>query len=85
MAEIIAGTYELKEKLGQGGGGVVYLARHLRLDKNVVLKADRRKVTTREELLRREVNTLKNLSHPYIWELRQSDQSHDSKQRYLYC
>lgn len=66
MPEIIASTYELSEKLGAGGGGTVYLARHLRLNKKVVLKADKRAVTTRPELLRREVDVLKNLSHPHI-------------------
>lgn len=66
MSEIIAGTYELREKLGSGGGGNVFLAYHLRLGKEVVLKADKRKLTTSEALLRREVDVLKNLSHPYI-------------------
>lgn len=66
MPEIIASTYELSEKLGAGGGGTVYLANHLRLNKKVVLKADKRAVTTRPELLRREVDVLKNLSHPHI-------------------
>ena len=53
MSEIIAGTYELREKLGSGGGGNVFLAYHLRLGKEVVLKADKRKLTTSEALLRR--------------------------------
>lgn len=66
MPQIIADTYEILRKLGAGGGGNVYLARHLRLDKQVVLKADKRKVTTSPELLRREVDVLKNLKHPYI-------------------
>lgn len=66
MPEMIASTYELTKKLGAGGGGTVYLANHLRLGKKVVLKADKRAVTTRPELLRREVDVLKNLSHPYI-------------------
>ena len=66
MAEIIASTYEVLEKIGAGGGGNVYLANHLRLGKKVVLKADKRKITTRPELLRREVDVLKDLSHTYI-------------------
>lgn len=32
----------------------------------MVLKADKRKITARPELLRREVDVLKDLSHPYI-------------------
>ncbi len=66
MSQIIASTYEIIEKIGAGGGGNVYLARHMRLDKKVVLKADKRRVTTRIELLRREVDVLKNLKHPHI-------------------
>lgn len=66
MSKLIASTYEIIEKIGSGGGGTVYLANHLRLGKKVVLKADKRKITTRSELLRREVDILKNLRHPYI-------------------
>lgn len=66
MSEIIASTFEVINKIGSGGGGVVYLANHLRLNKQEVLKADRRKISTPPELLRREVDVLKDLSHPYI-------------------
>lgn len=66
MSQIIAGTYELGKQIGAGGGGVVYLGRHLRLDKPVVLKADKRTLSARPETLRREVDALKNLSHTYI-------------------
>ncbi len=64
--KVIASTYKIIERIGSGGGGVVYLANHLRMNKLVVLKADKRKLTTREDLLRREVDTLKKLSHTYI-------------------
>lgn len=66
MSEIIDSTYEIIGKLGMGGGGVVYLANHLRLGKRVVLKADKRNIRTRETLLRREVDVLKELRHTYI-------------------
>lgn len=66
MSEVIASTYEVIREIGSGGGGVVYLANHLRLGKQVILKADKRKITTRPELLRREVDILKDLSHPHI-------------------
>lgn len=66
MGVLIAGTYEILHQIGSGGGGVVYLGRHLRLGKLVVLKADRRTLSTRPEVLRREVDALKNLSHTYI-------------------
>lgn len=66
MAEVIAATYEILEKIGSGGGGIVYLANHLRLNKKVILKADKRHMNARPELLRREVDVLKNLTHAYI-------------------
>lgn len=66
MSDIIASTYEVLEMIGSGGGGTVYLARHMRLNKKVVLKADKRKLTTNINLLRREVDALKDLSHTYI-------------------
>ena len=64
--KIIAGLYEIDEKIGAGGGGVVYLGRHTRLHKLVVLKADKRSLSTKEESLRREVDMLKNLRQTYI-------------------
>ena len=64
--QIIGGTYEIIKKIGAGGAGVVYLGRHVRLNKEIVLKADKRKLSTKPEVLRREVDALKNLSHSYI-------------------
>ena len=66
MGRIIASTYEIGEKIGSGGGGVVYLGQHLRLHKKVVLKVDKRSLSANQQLLRREVDALKNLSHRYI-------------------
>lgn len=66
MENIIAGTYQILRELGSGGGGTVYLAQHLRLGKQVVLKADKRKLKTPAADLRREVDILKNLRNPYI-------------------
>ena len=66
MSQIIAGIYEIKDKIGAGGGGVVYMGWHLRLQKPVVLKADRRTLNAGMETLRREVDLLKGLRHTYI-------------------
>lgn len=66
MAQIIAGLYEIQNQIGAGGGGIVYLGRHIRLDKQVVLKADKRKLSADTDTLRREVDMLKNLTHTYI-------------------
>lgn len=63
----VAATYRIIEKIGAGGGGVVYLAEHLRLHKKVVLKADKRPPQyANQQALRQEVDVLKNLSHTYI-------------------
>jgi len=66
MARIIAGVYEIQKKIGSGGGGIVYLGEHLRLKKQVALKADKRRLSVDPEKLRREVDMLKNLTHTYI-------------------
>lgn len=66
MKKVISSIYEIEKEIGSGGGGVVYLAKHIRLGKYVVLKADKRRLTAKPEVLRREVDTLKNLSHSYI-------------------
>lgn len=66
MSEWIASRYEIVERLGSGGGGTVFLANDRSLEKTVVLKADKRKPSARKELLRREVDVLKDLKHPNI-------------------
>lgn len=66
MSKIIAGLYEIEQQIGAGGGGVVYIGEHLRLNKKIVLKEDKRRLSTQTEALRREVDLLKGLSQTYI-------------------
>ena len=66
MGRVVAGIYEIEREIGSGGGGIVYLARHLRLMKLVVLKADRRTLKAGTEVLRREVDILKRLNNTYL-------------------
>ena len=66
MGKIIASTYEIMQEIGSGGGGTVYLGRHLRLNKQIVLKAYKKTSGARPASLSREVDALKNLSHTYI-------------------
>lgn len=66
MSELIGQTYEILKEIGSGGSGRVFLAKHLRLGKKVVLKAYNQKISARPELLRREVDVLKELSHTHI-------------------
>ena len=63
---LVAGTYRVLSEIGSGGGGIVYLAEHIRLGKQVVMKADKRTLSAKPEALRREVDALKNLSHTNI-------------------
>lgn len=60
-------TYKIIRKLGEGGGGIVYLAYHTRLKKQVVLKEI--KNPHRKKNNRREVDILKRLHHTYLPEV----------------
>ncbi len=66
MSRVIADLYEIQNQIGSGGGGIVYLGSHLRLKKEIVLKADKRSLNAKPEMLRREVDMLKGLNHMYI-------------------
>ncbi len=62
---ILGGTYEIIEQIGAGGGGIVYRARHLRLQTDVVVKKIKDEVIGRIDL-RQEADILKKLKHPYL-------------------
>ena len=62
---IINDTYQIEQEIGAGGGGVVYRAKHLRLNTEVVVKqihdSLRGKIAYRQE-----ADVLKQLKHPYL-------------------
>jgi serine/threonine-protein kinase len=63
------GGYILLERLGEGGMGEVYKARHLKLDRIVALKLIRRRLGRDPEAVRRfrrEIEAAAQLSHPNI-------------------
>lgn len=62
---ILAGTYEIIEEIGAGGGGIAYKGRHLRLQTDVVVKKIKDDVVDRINI-RAEADILKNLKHAYI-------------------
>lgn len=62
---ILDGTYEVVGQIGSGGGGIVYKARHLRLQTDVVIKKIKEEVREKVKL-RQEVDILKQLKHPYL-------------------
>ncbi len=65
----LAGEYSLERELGRGGMGIVYLARDVRLDREVAIKVlpspVARSAESRERFLR-EARTAAALSHPHI-------------------
>lgn len=65
----VLGEYELVRPIGAGGMGVVYLARHRRMNRLVALKAIPHNAPERETLHRRfarEVEITAKLSHPNV-------------------
>ncbi|RLB50177.1 MAG: hypothetical protein DRJ42_19465, partial [Deltaproteobacteria bacterium] len=70
IGRVLGGTYAIERTLGQGGFGMVYVARHQRTGKSYavkVLRADR--VGASEDVktrFRREAETLASVGHPSI-------------------
>jgi serine/threonine-protein kinase len=67
--DLVLGQYILIERLGQGGMGEVFKARHSSLDRIVALKIIRRDLTAKAEAVRRfhrEIQSVAKLSHPNI-------------------
>jgi serine/threonine-protein kinase len=68
-AELILGPYLLLERLGEGGAGQVFKARHLRMNRLVAIKVLRKEVVTDAEVLARfyrEIQLVSQLNHPNI-------------------
>ena len=66
---MVVGNYVILDKLGQGGMGVVYKAKHRRMDRIVALKVLSPKFVDSPEMLRRfhrEVKAVAKLSHPNV-------------------
>lgn len=63
--DILDGIYEIIREIGHGGTGIIYLARHLRLQKLVVLKKIKENYTGQVNV-RGEVDILKRLHHTYL-------------------
>src|SRR5689334_1371171 len=68
-SELRIGNYEVLDKLGSGGMGSVFKARHRRMKRIVALKVLSASLATDETFLRRfqrEVETIARLTHPNI-------------------
>jgi serine/threonine-protein kinase len=66
---LAVGPYQLLQRLGEGGMGQVFLARHVRLGRRVALKVVRKERLVKPEILglfHREIQAAARLSHPNI-------------------
>jgi serine/threonine protein kinase/DNA-binding NarL/FixJ family response regulator len=69
LEELVIGNYQVLDRLGAGGMGTVYKARHRRMKRVVAIKVLRRSAGQPESFLQRfqrEVEAVARLSHPNI-------------------
>ncbi len=81
---LVLGNYVILGKLGQGGMGVVYKAKHRRMDRIVALKVLSPRIAGRPELTQRferEVQAAAKLTHPNI--VKALDAELDGARRFL--
>jgi len=75
---IFAGRYEVLDKLGQGGFATVYLARDMKLPRQVAVKVLDEQLSAKNPTIRkrfeREAHTVAQLSHPHIIHIYDSGQ-----------
>ena len=72
LAGRVLGSYTLIMRLGEGGMGVVYMAEHLRLNRQVAIKVLRRELASQKETVRRffnEARSVNDIGHPNIVEI----------------
>lgn len=62
---ILENTYQIVEEIGSGGGGIVFRAKHLRLDTDIVVKKIKDEVFGKINI-EQEAKILKNLKHSYL-------------------
>jgi serine/threonine-protein kinase len=68
-ADLLIGQYLVLERLGEGGTGQVFKARHQNMDRTVALKVIRRELLTDSEVVQRfqrEVQLISALAHPNV-------------------
>jgi formylglycine-generating enzyme required for sulfatase activity len=78
IAKALGGRYTLVRQLGRGGMGVVYLARDVKLGREVAIKVlpPLTRAALGSDRFQREVQLVSRLSHPHIVPLFEADESH---------
>src|SRR5690348_16120919 len=69
LGQVVSGRYLIRELLGEGGMGAVYLAEHTHMRKRVALKLLHRSMNTDEEVLarfQREAEAAARIEHPNV-------------------
>src|SRR5688572_8709954 len=69
LGQVISGRYLIKELIGEGGMGAVYLAEHTHMRKRVALKLLHAEMHDNEEVLarfRREAEAAAHIEHPNV-------------------
>ncbi|MCM1088614.1 MAG: serine/threonine protein kinase [Muribaculaceae bacterium] len=70
MEKVLAGKYELQRQIGEGSGGIVYLAWDRHLERPVAVKSQKLPENPADcDMLRREMEMLKTLKHPMLPEV----------------
>jgi WD40 repeat protein len=67
--DLLLGSYVLLQRLGEGGTGQVFKARHQRMRRSVALKVIRRELLSEEEVLARfyrEIRVASQVAHPHV-------------------
>jgi len=80
LNQVVANKYRIEKKLGEGGMGKIYLARHVTLGKRFAIKTLHPDFTRNQEALerfRREAITTAQLEHPNILGMADMDQMED--------
>jgi eukaryotic-like serine/threonine-protein kinase len=77
FADALAGTYDIERELGRGGMATVYLARDVRLDRQVAIKVLHPDLAAAVglERFKREIDIVSTLSHPHILSLYDSGEA----------
>lgn len=63
--QILNETYQINGEIGEGSGGIVYKAIHMRLNEEVVIKEIKNTKLNKNQS-RKEADILKKLKHPYL-------------------